>query len=629
VALLAPGVARADTPGLYRAHCSVCHGDAGRGDGPAAAMLTPRPRDFSTGRYKYRSTPPGTRALVADLVRSIRDGVRGTSMPGFGDLLAPAAIDGLARHVLALAPSAPGAPALVVPPGAPDGAAARGAALYAASGCATCHGRDGRGVDWRPPREGPAAARPPTRLDEPWTFGGGADEQAIALRILTGLEGTEMPAYGDALSVEDALAVARFVRSLAREPAWASRDPATVRTAGVATEPLARGRYLVRAMQCPLCHTPISATTGAYDAARFLAGGMRVSAWPWGVWFSRNLTPDAETGLGRWTEAEIVAALTRGVSRDGRRLDPMAMPWPWFSRLTPADAAAIATYLKALPPVRREVPSAVLPSLAERAGGKLLALLGLPVAVKFWGGDATNDPALRRAEAASPVRRAAALTLGWGTLALAGATPVLAWARACRCATRIVTAAAASCMLAGWLALAAWPPFGLLGAEATTRWLLLGTPAISADLTESERALAERGEYVATIAPCGLCHTPASPFVGFLTGRTLAGGMEARWNVYGRAVAGNLTPHGDGLGGVSDDTVLRAMTSGVRRDGTIMHWQAMSWDIVSNWSEEDRRAVVAYLRALPAEAGRVPPPRPPTAADPAADSFFFGDAARR
>jgi hypothetical protein len=47
---------------------------------------------------------------------------------------------------------------------------------------------------------------------------------------------------------------------------------------------------------------------------------------------------------------------------------------------------------------------------------------------------------------------------------------------------------------------------------------------------------------VATVAPCGLCHTPAGAFVGFYTGRTLAGGMEARWRVYGRAVSSNLTP---------------------------------------------------------------------------------------
>jgi len=60
-----------------------------------------------------------------------------------------------------------------------------------------------------------------------------------------------------------------------------------------------------------------------------------------------------------------------------------------------------------------------------------------------------------------------------------------------------------------------------------------------------------------------------------------------------------------------------------------MHWQAMPWDISSNWSLEDQRAIIAYLRALPPVAGKIPPPRPPRPGDPPADSFFFGDAATR
>jgi hypothetical protein len=55
----------------------------------------------------------------------------------------------------------------------------------------------------------------------------------------------------------------------------------------------------------------------------------------------------------------------------------------------------------------------------------------------------------------------------------------------------------------------------------------------------------------------------------------------------------------------------------------------MPWDIISHWSEEDRLAIIAYLRALPPVAGRVPRPRPPQPDDPAADSFYFGDAVGR
>ena len=126
-----------------------------------------------------------------------------------------------------------------------------------------------------------------------------------------------------------------------------------------------------------------------------------------------------------------------------------------------------------------------------------------------------------------------------------------------------------------------------------------------------------------------MCHTPASPFAGLSTARTFAGGMDVRWRVFGRAVASNLTPHRDGLAAASVPTLSRALRSGIGTDGRRLHWQAMPWDIISHWSEEDRLAMIAYLRALPPVAGRVPPPRPPEPGDPAADAFYFGDAARR
>ena len=71
---------------------------------------------------------------------------------------------------------------------------------------------------------------------------------------------------------------------------------------------------------------------------------------------------------------------------------------------------------------------------------------------------------------------------------------------------------------------------------------------------------------------------------------------------------------------VLDDSLL-----GVGRDGRTLHWQGMPWDLTSNWSEEDRRAMLAYLRALPP----VPEPRPPRVDDPVADTFGFGDRAIR
>jgi len=128
----------------------------------------------------------------------------------------------------------------------------------------------------------------------------------------------------------------------------------------------ARGRYLVAIANCTDCHTP-GHLLGAPDTKRFLAGsevGFEIPGL--GVFHGPNLTPDRETGLGSWTEAQIATALRTGVRPDGRILAP-AMPWAGFASLTPADALAIAAYLKSLPAVRNAVPAPTGPGEAPRS----------------------------------------------------------------------------------------------------------------------------------------------------------------------------------------------------------------------------------------------------------------------
>jgi mono/diheme cytochrome c family protein len=628
---LAPIAAHAqDVPALYRARCAVCHGAEGRGDGPAAAMLNPQPRDFTSGVYKFRSTPTGTLPTEGDVFRAITRGLPGTSMPPFAELLSESERRALARHVLTLAPpSRPTAAPLNVPffnwrPAL----AARGEQAYVRAGCGQCHGEDGRGEGWRPKREGPTGEVAPTNLTEPWSFRGGAQIDDIALRILGGIDGSPMPSFADSVSRNDALVIAAYVLTLGREPIWRVTDPARIATAGVATEPLARGRYLVNAMSCTLCHTPVSAETGEYDKRFFLAGGMRVSAYPWGVWYSRNLTPDPETGLGQWSEADIVTAITQGIARDGRRLHPMAMPWVWFSRLTAADAQAIATYLKALPPTRNDVPKPRLITLGEQVGGKLLALTGVESAIGFWGGNAAVDRALVGIPVSLPWRVLANAT-GWGIALVVFLFTAIAIFVTRGGWTRWGALTLGILVLGVWATVGIWPPVRFLSPQRATGRHFTGAPALPSWLTGPERARAERGEYLATVAPCGMCHTPASPFTGFLTTHWLAGGMEARWRLFGSAVSSNLTPHRDGLAAASVPVLSRVLRSGIGTDGRALHWQAMPWDIFSHWTEEDRLAIIAYLRALPPVDGRVPSPRPARKGDPEADSFYFGDAARR
>ena len=75
-----------------------------------------------------------------------------------------------------------------------------------------------------------------------------------------------------------------------------------------------------------------------------------------GVFVGNNLTPDADTGLGKWTEDQIVTAIRKGKRPDGSDLSPV-MPWPAFAHLTDEDAGAIAAFLKSLPPVSNKIVS--------------------------------------------------------------------------------------------------------------------------------------------------------------------------------------------------------------------------------------------------------------------------------
>src|SRR5512141_2904827 len=75
---------------VYDAHCVECHGDGGRGDGPSASYLVPRPRDFTRGKFKIRSTESGTMPGDDDLIGSVRRGLYGSAMPGWDRILSDA-----------------------------------------------------------------------------------------------------------------------------------------------------------------------------------------------------------------------------------------------------------------------------------------------------------------------------------------------------------------------------------------------------------------------------------------------------------------------------------------------------------------------------------------------------------
>ncbi|MCC7038710.1 MAG: molybdopterin-dependent oxidoreductase [Burkholderiales bacterium] len=114
---------------------------------------------------------------------------------------------------------------------------------------------------------------------------------------------------------------------------------------------LSRGREVAAAGNCAVCHTAPGGVTNA---------GGRTMATPFGTLVTTNLTPDPDTGLGRWSYAAFARAMREGISRDGRHLYP-AFPYTAFTRLSDDDLLALYAYLMAQPPVRNEVAKVDLP----------------------------------------------------------------------------------------------------------------------------------------------------------------------------------------------------------------------------------------------------------------------------
>lgn len=131
------------------------------------------------------------------------------------------------------------------------------------------------------------------------------------------------------------------------------------------------GRYLVDLLGCGACHTD-GAFDGAPDVDKLLAGSQTGIAYtnpleyaeP-GVVYPSNITPDNETGIGRWSDAEIADAIRAGIGQHGKRR-LATMPWPGYARLQDDDVDAIVAYLRSIPAIRHRVPAEVVPGQKAR-----------------------------------------------------------------------------------------------------------------------------------------------------------------------------------------------------------------------------------------------------------------------
>ncbi|RMH17286.1 MAG: hypothetical protein D6696_16075, partial [Acidobacteria bacterium] len=209
---------------LYRRYCAVCHGDAGDGRGRLAPWLDPKPRDFTSGVYKFTSVYNGA-PTDFDVFRTISRGVPGTSMPAWSALPYEDrwALTYFVESFSTIFEQPRTPIEIPEPPARTEQLLAQGAQLFRDSGCNTCHGDAGRG-------DGLSA---PTLVDNwghkilPFNFASGrpfksGDGPATVFRVaMTGIPGTPMPGFAEALTPDQVWSIALYVDSLrgtAREP---------------------------------------------------------------------------------------------------------------------------------------------------------------------------------------------------------------------------------------------------------------------------------------------------------------------------------------------------------------------------------------------------------------------------
>lgn len=228
---------------LYDRYCLACHGTYGDGQGPGAAWLWPRPRDFTRGEYKWRSTPSGSPPTRADLAAAIRHGVPGTSMHAFGAVLDARQVELLVTRVQDFAPevfapdsatrnSAAQTDTIVNIPAPPQVTAAliaRGKEVYRQLGCVSCHGPEARGNGMAAANLRDTAGLPAPPYDltalplrRP---GAGPGPAPIYQSLVTGLSGTAMPSYMGAAAEADLWAVAAYIDSIRYRGPRTRSDP--------------------------------------------------------------------------------------------------------------------------------------------------------------------------------------------------------------------------------------------------------------------------------------------------------------------------------------------------------------------------------------------------------------------
>jgi mono/diheme cytochrome c family protein len=209
---------------LYRRYCIGCHGPNGDGNGENAPWVNPefpKPRDFTLGLFKCRSTPSGSIPLDSDLFDTIGRGVFTTAMPIWIPLTDQNRAD-LVAYIKTFSPrfkEEQPAPAIKVPaetPSTPE-SIARGKVLFQSTlKCAECHGPEGRGNGPSAPSLRDVKGNPivPYDFTTGTRFKCGVTDADLYRIFMTGLDGTPMPSFADYLTPEQAWDLVHYLRTL-------------------------------------------------------------------------------------------------------------------------------------------------------------------------------------------------------------------------------------------------------------------------------------------------------------------------------------------------------------------------------------------------------------------------------
>lgn len=219
---------------IYFKRCSFCHGLLGDGNGPAAEFMDPRPRDFTLGTFKFRTTQSGELPTDEDLFRVVSRGLSGTGMQAFDKDVIKNGLSEEERwqviyYIKTFArefsnPDFDPYKRMVKLPSSKVSysreSIERGKEVFKKAKCWECHGMSGRGdgqksFDRKDDWGFPIRIR---NVTLPWKIKSGTEVEDIFMRFSTGINGTPMPSFVDTLSEEDRWYLANFIKSLQVEP---------------------------------------------------------------------------------------------------------------------------------------------------------------------------------------------------------------------------------------------------------------------------------------------------------------------------------------------------------------------------------------------------------------------------